>query len=96
MIKLFTILKQTLIEKNDIKKIIILFTERSEDGEGIKSIDFKLIYNDGKEIDYKSEASPYLNKTFLFYVKKGWYGKAMNLVKQNTKRIILKKESSNG
>lgn len=85
MNKLIENLKQ-IFEETDIKNIDVTWQEGTEP-DNIKAIEFNLIYNDGDTAKYRSEASPYLHQTFLFYIKKGWYGKAISLVKAYTKRI---------
>jgi len=78
-------LRGALNEETNIKDIVVTWKEGT--GDNIKAIEFNLIYNDGKVTKYRSEASPFIHNTFLWYVKKGWYGKAINLVKPFTKRV---------
>jgi hypothetical protein len=51
------------------------------------AVEFWVVYEDGSGVKYRSEASPYILKTFLFYVSKKWYGAAMDSVKQYTEKI---------
>jgi len=72
--------------KSKISKIVIIRIEGTSP-DGIWSIEFYILYDDGKKVRYRSEASPYFHRTFINYVNKKFYGRAINLVKPFTKRV---------
>jgi len=73
--------EETQVEKIILKATIGLYPEHTTGSE------FDVLMKDGKKYSYISETSPFIHRKFFYSIKKGYLGKAMEIIKPYTKRV---------
>jgi len=74
---------RAVVIKETVKKISILSLEGPP--EGHYAVEFLLTNDNDTKKEYRADAPQGTIKTFKMYIKKGWYGKAINIIKPYVK-----------